>query len=126
MKTYHLPDSGGSYLSRFKNDTSHILLTIAIEEITNYKSMYLTVILLDFMAYASHNIGKIYHLKNKSIIQARQSLKKRMIKSAEKYNQKFKYVNIFNAIIDDVFIMPQINHHVDTILTYLSRCHIKE
>lgn len=27
MKTYHLPDSGGSYLSRFINDTSHILLT---------------------------------------------------------------------------------------------------
>ena len=29
MTTYHLPDSGGSYLPRFQNDTSHIVLTIA-------------------------------------------------------------------------------------------------
>ena len=63
MKTYHLPDSGGSYLSRFHNDTSHILLTMAIENIVNYKSIYLT--LLDFMAYASHKISKLYHLNDK-------------------------------------------------------------
>ena len=29
MTTYHLPDSCGSYISRFENDTSHIILTIA-------------------------------------------------------------------------------------------------
>ena len=28
------------------------------------------------------------------MIQARQSLKKRITKSAQKYNQKFKYINI--------------------------------
>ena len=71
MKTNHLPDSCGSYLSRFNNDTSHILLRMAIEDIINYKSIYLTVILLDFMAYASHNISKLYHLEDKSMIKAR-------------------------------------------------------
>ena len=34
------------------DDTSHIIL-IALESIINYKSIYLTVILFDFMAYAS-------------------------------------------------------------------------
>ena len=126
MKSYHLPDSDGSYLSRFKNGKSRILLTIAIEDIINYKSIHLTLILLDFMVCASHDISKIYHLKDKSVIKARQSFKKRITKSAEKYNQKFKYINIFNAIIDDLFIMPRVNHHADTILTYLSRSHIKE
>ena len=120
MKTYHFPDSGGSYLSRFQNDTSHIVLTIALEDITNYQSIYLIVILLDFMAYASHNISKIIHLKNKTVCQARQSFKKCIIKSANEYNLQFKYVNIFEAIIADVLIMPYICHHDDTILTYLS------
>ena len=45
MTTYHLPDSGGSYLSRFQNDTSHIVLTIALESVIPYQSIYLTVIL---------------------------------------------------------------------------------
>ena len=36
MKTYHLPDSGGSCLSRFNNDTSHILSTMVMEKIINY------------------------------------------------------------------------------------------
>ena len=120
MKTYHFPDSGGSYLSRFQNDTSHIVLTIALEDITNYQSIYLIVILLDFMAYASHNISKIIHHKNKTVCQARQSFKKCIIKSANEYNLQFKYVNIFEAIIADVLIMPYICHHDDTILTYLS------
>ena len=39
MTTYHLPDSGGSYLSRFENDTSHIVLTIALESVIPYKSI---------------------------------------------------------------------------------------
>ena len=34
------------------DDTSHIIL-IALESIINYKSIYLTVILFDFMAYVS-------------------------------------------------------------------------
>ena len=53
MKKYNLPDSDGSYLSRFNNDISYIILTIALESIINYKSIYLAVILFDFMAYAS-------------------------------------------------------------------------
>ena len=53
MKKYNLPDSGASYLSRFNNDISYIILTIALESIINYKSIYLAVILFDFMAYAS-------------------------------------------------------------------------
>ena len=61
MTTYHLPDSGGSYLSRFQNDTSHIALTIALEAIVHYQSIYLTVILLDFVAYASYQISRIIH-----------------------------------------------------------------
>ena len=61
MTTYHLPDSGGSYLSRFQNDTIHIVLPIALESIIPYQSIYLTVILLDFMAYASYHISKIIH-----------------------------------------------------------------
>ena len=115
MKTYHLPDSGGSYLSRFKNDTSHILLTIALEDIINYQSIYLTVILRDFMAYASHNISKLIHLRKETVCDARQTFKKRITKSANKYNLQFKYITIFEAIIDDVFIMPHIRHHNDTV-----------
>ena len=61
MTTYHLPDSGDSYLSRFQNDTSHIVLTIALEAIVHYQSIYLTVILLDFVAYASYQISRIIH-----------------------------------------------------------------
>ena len=78
------------------------------------------------MAYASHNISKIYHLRNKSKLEARKSFKRRIKKSADKYNQQFRYIDIFNAITDDVFIMPQINHHDNTMLTYLSKPHIME
>ena len=120
MTTYHLPDSGGSYLSRFQNDTSHIVLTIALEAITPYKSIYLTVILLDFMAYASHNISKIIHRLHKNVCDARHTFKKRIIKAANEYNLQFKYIKIFEAIVADVFVMPYINHHDDTILTYLA------
>ena len=115
MKTYHLPDSGGSYLSRFHNDTSHILLTMATESITHYTSIYITVILLDFMAYASYNISMLYHNNSETEIKARKIFKKRIIKAAQKYSTKFRYINIFNAIIDDVFIMPNVDHHDDAI-----------
>ena len=66
MKKYNLPDTGGSYISRFTNDTSHIILTISLESIINYKSIYLTAILLDFMAYASQNISKLIHKGSKT------------------------------------------------------------
>ena len=66
MKTYHLPDSCGSYLSRFHNDTSHILLTMA------------------------------------------------------------RYINIFTTIIDDVFIILNVDHHDDAILISLNISHVQE
>ena len=119
MRTYHLPDSGGSYLSRFNNDTSHILLTRAMDKIINYKSIYLAVILIDFMAYASHNISQRYHLKNETTIKARKIFKKRINKSAQLYSTKFRYRNIFDTIIDDVFIMPNVNNHDDTYLNWV-------
>ena len=32
MKTYHLPDSGGSYISRYRSISSHIKLTVFLDE----------------------------------------------------------------------------------------------
>ena len=32
MKTYHLPDSGGSYISRYRSISSHIKLTLSLDE----------------------------------------------------------------------------------------------
>lgn len=61
-----------------------------------------------------------------SISKARKIFKKTIIKSAEIYNLKFKYINIFNTIIDDVFINSKINHHDDTMLTYLNKSYVKE
>ena len=75
MTTYHLPDSGGSYLSRFQNDTPHIVLTIALEAIVPYQSIYLTVILLDFMAYASYHISKIIHCLHETVDKVRYTFK---------------------------------------------------
>ena len=51
MKTYHLPDSGGSYISRYGSISSHIKLTVFLDESIEYFSIYFTTILLDFMAY---------------------------------------------------------------------------
>ena len=62
METYHLPDSGGSYISRYRSTSSHIKLTIFLDESMEYYSIYFTTILLDFMAFASHIISKTYHL----------------------------------------------------------------
>ena len=128
IKTYHLPDSGESYLSRFHNDTSHILLTMAINNIANYKSIYLTVILLDFMAYASHKISKSYHLNGETdtIPLARELFKRRIIKAAGNYNTQFRYINIFTTIIDDVFIMPNVDHDDDAVLISLNIPHVRE
>ena len=39
MKRNHLPDSGGSYLSRFTNITSHIILTIVLKRIRGIVSL---------------------------------------------------------------------------------------
>ena len=60
MKTYHLPDSGDSYISRYCSISSHI--TLLLDESIEYFSIYFTTIFLDFMAYLSHIISKIYHL----------------------------------------------------------------
>ena len=60
MKTYHLPDSGGSYISRYRSISSDIKLTIFLDESIEYHSIYFTTILLDFMAFASHIISKTY------------------------------------------------------------------
>ena len=62
MKTYHLPDSGGSYISRYRSISSHIKLTLFLNKSIEYYSIYFTTILLDFMAFASHIISKTYHL----------------------------------------------------------------
>ena len=97
-----------------------------MDKIINNNSIYLTVILLDFMAYASHNISKLYHLKNETTIKARKIFKRRINKSAQLYSTELRYINIINAIIDDVLIMPNVKHHDDTMLTYLNRPHIKE
>ena len=49
MKTYHLHDSGGSYISRYRSILSHIELTLFLDEIIEYFSIHFTTILLDFM-----------------------------------------------------------------------------
>ena len=75
MKTYH---SGGSYISRYCSISSHIKLTLLLDESIEYFSIYFTTILLDFMANSSHIISKIYHLNSliHSVEQARRKLKR--------------------------------------------------
>ena len=51
MKTYHLIDSGGSYISQHRSTSSHIKVTLLVDENIEYFSIYLTTIILDFMAY---------------------------------------------------------------------------
>ena len=99
MTTYYLPDSGGSYVSRFQNDTSHIVLTIALEAIVPYQSIYLTVILLDFMAYASHKISKIIHRLHETVDEARYRFKKRTVKAANELNFQFKYIKYLKRLV---------------------------
>ena len=77
MKTSYLPDSGGSYISRYRSISSHIKLTLLLDESKEYFSIYFTTILLDFMAYSSHIISKTYHLDSliNSMDQARRKYK---------------------------------------------------
>ena len=121
MKKYNLPDSGGSYLSKFYNDTSHIILTIAIESLISYKSIYLTVILFDFMAYASQAVSNLIHIYNETLEKSRKILKERIIKAANKFSQTFKYINMFLAIIDEVFIMKHFHHHEEATLSSFNK-----
>ena len=84
MMKYNLP--GGSYMSRFNNDTSHIILTIALDSIVNYKSIYLTVRIFDFMAYASQSISNLIHEYENTIIKSRKMFKERIIKAANDFS----------------------------------------
>ena len=58
IKLYHLPDSGGSYISRYQSISSHIKLTLFLMEDQQYYSIYLTTIILDFMTYSSYVISR--------------------------------------------------------------------
>ena len=111
MKTHHLPDSGGSYISRYRSISSHIKLTVFLDESIEYFSIYFTTILLDFMAFSSHIINKTYHLDSliHSVEQARRKFKREFKKCASLYKQ-FKHTVLFVNIIDKVFIMPNIEH----------------
>ena len=40
MKTYHLPNSGGLYISRYRSISSHIKLTVLRDESMEYFSIY--------------------------------------------------------------------------------------
>ena len=113
MKTYHLPDSGGS--SRYRSMSSHIKLTVFLDESVEYYSIYFTTILLDFMAFASHIISKTYHLDSLiySVEQAGRKFKREFKKCASSYKQ-FKHTVLFVNIIDKVFIMPNIEHISDS------------
>ena len=48
-------------MSGYRSISSHIKLTLFLEESIEYYSIYFTTILLDFMAFASHIISKPYH-----------------------------------------------------------------
>ena len=111
METCHLPDSGGSYISRYRSISSHIKLTLFLKESIEYYSIYFTTILLDFMAFASHIISKTYHLDSliHSVEQARRKFKREFKKCASSYKQ-FKHTVLFVNIIDKVFIMLNIEH----------------
>ena len=115
LKTYHLPDSEGSYISRYRSISSHIKLTLFLDESIEYFSIYFTTILLDFMAYSSHIISKIYHLDSliHSVEQARRKFKREFKLCASSY-KKFKHTVLFVNIIDKVFIMPNIEHIADS------------
>ena len=115
MKTHHLPDSGGSYISRYRSISSHIKLTLFLIESVEYFSIYFTTILLDFMAYSSHIISKTYHLDSLiySVEQARRKFKREFKKCASSYNQ-FKHTVLYVNIVDKVFIMPNIEHIADS------------
>ena len=54
-------------------------------------------------------------MHNDTSITARKIFRSKIIKAAElDYKHKFRYINMFLAIIDGVFIMPKVQHHKDT------------
>ena len=110
MKTYHLPDSLGSYISRYRFISSHIKLTLFLDESIEYFFIYFITILLDFMAYSSHTISKTYHLDSliHSVEQAKRKFKRELKKCASSYKQ-FKH-----TVIDKVFKMPDIEYIADS------------
>ena len=115
MKTYHLPDSGGPYMSSYRSISSHIKLTLFLDESIEYYLIYFTTILLDFMSFSSHIISKTYHLDSliHSVEQARRKFKRDFKKCASSYKQ-FKHTVLLVNIIDKVFIMPNIEHIADS------------
>ena len=127
MKTYHLPDSGGSYISLYRSISSHIRLTLFLDESIEYFSIYFTTILLDFMAYSSHIVSKICHLNSSinSVEQARRKFKREFKKCASSYNQ-FNHTVLFVNIIDKVFIMPNIEHIADSSISSILGDNIKK
>ena len=60
IKTYHSPESGGSYISRYCSISSHIKLTLLLEETVQYYLIYLTALMPNFMAYSSYITSKSY------------------------------------------------------------------
>ena len=82
MKTYHLTDSG------YRSISSHINLTLYLDESIEYFSIYFTTILLDFMAYSSHIISETYHLD--SLIH---SIEQRERKERDSLKENFRNVH---------------------------------
>ena len=78
------------------------------------------------MAYASHHISRIIHHDHATVAKARKEFKKRILEASDEFKQQFKYYRMFETIIANVFIMPYINHHDDTELTYLATSAIRD
>ena len=121
--------SGGSYISRYRSISSHIKLTVFLDESIEYFSIYFTTILLDFMAIISkpsHIISKNYHLDGLiySVEQARRRFKREFKKCASSYKQ-FKHIVLFVNIVDKIFIMPNIEHIADSSISSILDNNIK-
>ena len=66
-------------------------------------------------------------MHNEISITARKIFKSKIIKAAEHdYKYKFRYINMFLAIIDEVFIMPKVQHHDDTTFKSVNKPRNKE
>ena len=66
------------------------------------------------MAYSSHIVSKIYHLDSliNSVEHARRKFERKFKKCESSYNQ-FNHTVLFVNIIDEVFMMPNIEHIAD-------------
>ena len=115
MKTYHLPESGGSYISRDRSISSHTKQTLLLEGTVEYYSIHLTTIILDFIAYLSHIISKLCHLDGliDSTEQARRRFK-REFKLCASTHKQFNQTVVIVEIIDKVYIMPNRKHIADS------------